>query len=214
MDIGKNLGASFDLYTKNFGILFLAGLVVGLLSMVTLGILAGPLLGGFIVLCKKLLRGEKGEFNTVFAYVNQTGSLILLTVVMLVFAIITRIPVLGWLIGLIAGPVFGIMVTVVAGLAVEQNKSVQEGLKFAWDKAKASFLQFWIYGFVFGLIGCIGAILGFVFGLIGGIGPILCGIGALLTMPIAMIGMVLAYQSITADSDAAVPPVDNVGPSI
>ena len=199
MDVGKNLGASFELYSKNFGVLFLAGLVVGLLSIVTLGILAGPLMGGFIVLCKKLLRGEKGEVNEVFNYVNQTGALILLTVVMWVYSIVCMIPFLGTLIGLVVGPVFGIVVTVVAGLAVEQNKSIQEGLQFMLDKAKANYLQFWIYGFVFGLVGAIGAIL--------------CGIGALLTMPIAMVGMVLAYQSLTDDSGANIPPVD-VGPSM
>ena len=60
MDLGKALQKSIDLYLKNFGVLFLAGLVVAILSMVTIGILAGPLVGGFILLIQKLI-GEKKQ---------------------------------------------------------------------------------------------------------------------------------------------------------
>ena len=65
MDIGKSIQQSLDLYLKNFGTLFVAGLVATLLSGATLGILAGPLFGGFIILCLKLLKGEIKEKSEV-----------------------------------------------------------------------------------------------------------------------------------------------------
>lgn len=196
MDIGKNLSASFELYQKNFGTLFVAGLLAGLLSGVTLFILVGPLMSGFISLVKKIQRGEKGEISDIFAYTNLTGSMILLTVFLWVLWILCLIPFLNILVFLaliVVGPILHIIIFTTAGLVAEQKKTVQEGIQFVLDKVKANFLQFWIYGLVFGII--------------GGIGGVLCGIGALLTMPIGMIGMVFAYQSLTDESTSEAPPV-------
>lgn len=67
MDLGNAIQKSVDLYLKNFGLLFVAGLLVLLLSVVTIGILAGPLIGGFIILVLKIQRGEKADFNEIFA---------------------------------------------------------------------------------------------------------------------------------------------------
>ena len=88
MDIGKGVQRSLDVYFKNFVLLFLATLAVGAVFIIpALGMLAGPAVGfvlyiatavaigplggGLIVLVLKLLRGEKAEFNEIFAHFDK-----------------------------------------------------------------------------------------------------------------------------------------------
>ena len=54
MDIQANLGRIFDLYRKNFLVILGATFLTFLLSGLSLGLLAGPLNGGLIILCLKL----------------------------------------------------------------------------------------------------------------------------------------------------------------
>lgn len=99
MDIGNNIQKSFALYLKNFGVLFLACLIAGIIAAVTFGILAGPLVGGVLVLCLKLLRGEKGELNEIFAHFDQFVPTLIATLMLwaasLIVWVISMIPFIG-----------------------------------------------------------------------------------------------------------------------
>lgn len=82
MDISKALRNSFALYRQNFMTLLLATLIAAVGSLVTLGILAGPLTGGLLMLCLKLMRGETAGANEVFAYFNKFVPTFLIVVAM------------------------------------------------------------------------------------------------------------------------------------
>ena len=50
LDIGRCFQEALDLYKKNFLVLFIAAAITEAVSGVTLGILAGPLIGGWVVM--------------------------------------------------------------------------------------------------------------------------------------------------------------------
>ena len=77
MNLSKNLQESFDLYFKNINTLLLTGLVATSLAVVSLGILAGPIFAGFMILCIKVRNGEQGDLNDIFTQFNNFGSLFL-----------------------------------------------------------------------------------------------------------------------------------------
>ena len=184
MDIGKSIQQSLDLYMKNFGTLFVAGLVATLLAAVTLGILAGPLFGGFIVLCLKLLRGEKGEFNEIFAHFDKFGPTFIVFLLYLVFAIVCMIPVLGMLVALVLGPVVAFVFIFAITLIIQKDMQPMDAVKQGLELFKPNAVMNWVYVLVFGIL--------------GGIGAIACGIGVILTLPFTYVGLALAYQELAA----------------
>jgi MFS family permease len=188
MDIGKKLQESLRFYWHNFGRLLLATLIVAILSGITLGILAGPLIGGLLVFSLKLLRGEKGDFQEIFGYFGQFGSTFLVTLclwaVMIVITLIGWVPVIGWLFSLAVGPAASILYIIAIGLVVIEKKTVQEALRQAIDCCKAEPLLVWLYAFISGIL--------------AGLGGLLFGIGAVFTMPFGVAALVVAYQELTS----------------
>ena len=184
MDIGKGIQESLDLYTKNFTTLFVAGLVATLLSAVTLGILAGPLFGGFIILCLKLLKGEPGEFNEIFAHFDKFGPTFIIFLLSLVFYIICMIPVLGWLVGIVLGPVVAFIYAFAITLIIQQDLQPMDAVKKGLEFFQTNTVMNWVYVLVISIL--------------GGIGAIACGIGIILTLPFTWIGLALAYRELAA----------------
>ena len=182
MDIGKSIQESLDLYMKNFATLFVAGLVATLLSAVTLGILAGPLFGGFIILCLKLLKGEPGEFNEIFAHFDKFGPTFIVFLLYLVFAIICMIPVLGWLVGIVLGPVVAFIFIFAVTLIIEKDMLPIDAIKKGLALFQTNPAMNWLYVLVFAILGSVGAIA--------------CGIGVILTLPFTYVGLARAYQEL------------------
>lgn len=190
MDFGKNIQQSFDLYVKNFVTLLLASLVAVLLSVVTIGILAGPLLGGFMVLCLKLLRGEKGEFNEIFAHFGQLVPTLLVTLglwaVSLVIWVISSVPFVGWIIQLVAGPAMMLVYFLTISLVVDQKMQPMAAVRKSINLFAADLVLLWVYALVTGII--------------GGIGAIVFGIGMIFTLPFGIVALTLAYQELSGKS--------------
>lgn len=185
MDIGKSIQKSIDLYTKNFGPLFLAGLIAGLLSSITLGILAGPLMAGFVVLCLKFIRGGKGEFSEIFAFDKFGPTFLVMVIIMLPYLILSMIPFLGALIGLVIGPFISLLVVSALAQVMENNAAPVDAVKKGFEIIKSSnnLPMVWVYCLVMGIISAVGAIA--------------CGIGILATMPLGTIGMAMLYEELT-----------------
>jgi uncharacterized membrane protein len=183
LDVGSKIQKSFDLYLKNFGLILGASLVVSLLSALTLGILAGPLCGGLIMLCLKLLRGEKAEFNEIFAYFGKFVPTFIVMVIMVVAMVIVNvIPILNIFLGLIFGPAITFVGAIALALVLDKNMepvaAIQKGIElFMADK-----VMLWLYALVMGIL--------------SGIGVILLIIGAIFTAPLSAIGMAAAYAEL------------------
>jgi hypothetical protein len=188
MDIGKSFQQAFDLYTKNFVTLFLACLVAGLLSMVTIGILAGPLFGGVLVLCIKLMRGEKGEVSEVFAHFDKFLPAFLVTLMLwgitILLWIIAFVPIIGWILQLVVAPVMGLLFFVAIGYVVDQKMEPVASVRRSIDNYASEPLMLWVYAVLFGILASVGAIL--------------FGIGILLTLPFGVVGYAIAYQTLSA----------------
>lgn len=187
MDIGKNIQESFGLYSRNFVTLFLGSLVAGILSVVTLGILAGPLTGGMLILCLKLYRGEKAGWNEIFAHFDQFLPTFLITLLLwaasMVVWVIGSIPVIGWLIQLGAGPAVGLLYVLTIGFIVDKKMQPMEALKLSFSHFSTDMPMLWV--------------LAFLLGILGGIGAILLGIGIILSIPVAFAGFAILYQNLS-----------------
>lgn len=187
MDIGKNIQESFGLYSRNFATLFLGSLVAGILSVVTLGILAGPLTGGMMMLCLKLSRGEKAGWNEIFAHFDQFYPTLLVTLLVCatsaVVWVIGSIPVIGWLIQIGAGPALGLLYMLTIGFIVDKKARPVEALRLSFSHFSADMPTLWVVALLLGVI--------------GGIGAILLGIGALLTIPVALAGFAILYYTLS-----------------
>lgn len=209
MDIGKNIQQSIDLYLKNFVVLFLAGLVVAVLSTFTIGILAGPMIAGFLVLCFKLLRGEKGDFNDIFSQFNKfvpTFLLVLMmAVVWIVMMIIGFIPVLGILCQIAVGPALFVIFIIAMALLVEKNLQPLDALKQGLNYFLTNPLMIWLYSLIICILAGLGAVLGSILGAIFMFIPLIGFLfsmlfimaGTALTSPFCFIGMAIGYQELS-----------------
>jgi len=225
MDIGKNIPRGIELYVKNFVLLVLSFLVVSILSCVTLGILAGPLLGGFIVLCLKLLRGEKGEFNEVFAHFDQFVPTLLLVIMAaavwvawyIVAIIIGPIwaigPLLMLLLSLVVFPSLGMVLVLSVGFVVDRKMGPVDAVKRAIGGLLTNPVMNWLYAVVVGILACLGTIVMFPVNMF--LVPAFIGLSAflvvilgffifvlnvalnLLTAPVGAIGMTIAYAELS-----------------
>ena len=110
---GEWIQKGFDLYTKgNMGLLVLVSLVAVLLSVITLGVLSGPMMAGTALITLKLARGQQAELNDLFKGFQYFLQSFLLW---LVWSIITMVAVtvLGFI------PCLGSIAAIVLGYAVQ-----------------------------------------------------------------------------------------------
>ena len=186
MDIIKNIKQGFQIYLKNFGLLVLASAIAGVITLVSFGVLAGPIIGGLLLLGLKLIHGEKGELKEIFAHFDQFLPTLVATLILwaasLVFYIIGIIPLIGWITNLVVSPVLFMLYFLTNGFIVEQKMEPIQAIKRSIDCFAADWLQLWLYSLVMLII--------------GGIGSIIFGVGVVLTIPLGLIGMALVYQEL------------------
>jgi len=186
MDISKSIQESFTLYRQNFGTILLATLLVSVGCVISVGILAGPLAGGMLMLCLKRMRGEDAGVGEIFSYFNKfvpTFIIVMaLWLTMLITAGLGSIPVIGYLIQLVIGPAAGIVFVLAVGLVVERNVEPIAALKQAIDCFMTNPLMIWFYSFIISFLSSCGAFLFLI--------PVV------LTMPLGTTGMAIAYQEL------------------
>ncbi|HEX3043411.1 MAG TPA: hypothetical protein VHY08_01545 [Bacillota bacterium] len=201
MELGNGIQKGFDLFFKNFGVLFLACLIMGIISAITIGILAGPLVGAVLVLCLKLLQGEKGELKELLAHFDQfmptlKATFMYATAGALIW-VICRIPFIGWIITLIVSPALGMLYFLTIGFIVDQKMKPMEALRRSVDCFAFQPLMSWLYSLIVMLL--------------AGMGALLFLIPVFLTMPLGVMGMAIAYRQL---STCEVPPFKPGRPSL
>lgn len=185
MNLEKNLQKSIDLYLNNFGLIFLSTLMATILSLISFGILTGPLFGGLMVLNLQMLRDKPAAFNEIFAHFDKFLPTLFLCLASGICSFIAgKTPVIGSFIGIILSP-FILIVTSFAIITVIEKgatpvAAVKEGVTFF----KTDPLIIWIFGLITSILSAIGAII--------------FGIGILLTIPFATVCMSVAYQEYSA----------------
>ena len=90
--IGRNVSRAWQGLVSQAGTMIVSGLMVGLLSIMSLGICAGPLQLGYTRVCLKVVRGEQATFDDLFSGFQQFLPAFLL-------ALLQGLVLLPWLAG-------------------------------------------------------------------------------------------------------------------
>jgi len=121
-------------------ILILGGLVVQLLTILSMGILAGPLLGGYFLLIVFYLRdGKKPAFNDIFSGLQQFGNLFpYFLVLLLIF--------FGFMLFIIPGLIMATLWLYVLPLMVDKRISFSDAMRLSRNKVnETGFLMHFVF---------------------------------------------------------------------
>ena len=186
---GEWFDKGFNLYKENLGTLILASLIALVLSAVTIGILAGPMLAGIILITLGFFdkREPKPEVGNVFKgfdyFLNSLLFVIVWGVAVLVVSLILAlIPCIGQLASLCV--IYAAQTFLMFGLFLIVDKRME-----FWPASMESFnkvkTNFWPF------LG-----LSVVTSIIASIGAIACGIGMAITAPIQACILTVAYRDV------------------
>jgi hypothetical protein len=198
---GEWIEQGFNLYKENLAVLILSGLVVTLLGGITMGILAGPLTVGMILIClalvdKKEPKPEVGDVFNGFQYFLNSFLFVLVwgLISFAVIMLLNLIPCLGQIASFIVS--LAISALIMFGLFLIADKNMD-----FWPASKESIEM---------IKPCFWPMMGLVIlaSVIGSIGLVLCGIGIIVTMPITYCILAVAYRDITSGNVTVVDAAD------
>lgn len=193
MNILANLKKSLALYGENFVPVFFATLITAVLSGITFGLLAGPVLGGLFVFVNKIMEGEKPELKEIFSRFDKflpTLVVILITgLAWFIISIIGAVPVIGMLFRLAAGSLLALVSFMAIAFVVDKNLGPVDALKRSLQSFLTEPLTVWIYSLAIFIISSIGTLF-FIF-------------PAVFTLPFGIIGATLAYRELSSREPAA-----------
>jgi uncharacterized membrane protein len=176
-DIGACVSAGFNGLKNNPVNHIVAVVLVGIIGNISFGLLAGPMMVGYMRMIKIEEEGGKAEIGDVFKGFDDFVPALLSG---LLSGIIIGI---GFMLCILPGLLIIALAPTAGYLVAVGEKDGINALKRAWEAVKAN------------LIGsCLCAL---VLGILGSLGAILCGIGIFLTLPIAFIGMYHMAKQLT-----------------
>jgi hypothetical protein len=186
---GEWIETAFTLYKNNLLVLVLASLIAVVLSGVTMGILAGPMLAGLFMITldlhdKKEPKPEVGDlfkgfqcFLDSFLYLLVWGAITLT-----ISFVLSLAPCIGQIASIAVSIVIGTFVMFGLPLIADRKMNF-------WDASMAS-----INLVKLNLLPFIGLFI--VAKVLGAIGLIVCGIGLIVTLPIALCVFTVAYREL------------------
>ncbi|MGB6971373.1 MAG: hypothetical protein WBD61_04365, partial [Desulfobulbales bacterium] len=128
MNFQAYLADTYRIIKEEPVILILGGVVVQLLTILSLGILAGPFLGGYFLLIIYFLRdNKKPSFNDIFSGLQQFGNLFPFVLVILIIFI-------GFMLLVLPGLLFATWWLYVLPLMVDRKISFSEAMRLSMNK--------------------------------------------------------------------------------
>lgn len=215
------LQRGFDLYKANLGAWLLASLVALVISVASLGLLAGPMMAGLVWMAlaqadRKPALPQAGDVFKGFDYFQQAFLFFVgWGLAFLVVALVLKnIPGVGPLVTLLIA--LGVHTALMFGpfLIVDRAMPFWPASQASVEKIKPALLPFAGFGIVTGLIGGIGVVVyqigwsvllrilhtvagfGLVAALFGFLGAVVCGVGLIVTLPIAVCMVAAAYRDV------------------
>ena len=191
--LGEWIEAGFNLYKNNFATLVLAALIALVLSMVSIGILTGPMIAGLIIIALQLLRKTepKPEAGAVFKGFSYFLNSFLFTLIWGIAILIGSLllgwfPIIGQLLSLFF--VYAAQAFLMFGLylIVDRQMDFWPASQLSIQTVKTNFWPF------LGLAA--------IASIIGSIGALAFGIGVVLTIPIQICILAVAYQEVFDDA--------------
>ena len=194
---GEWIQEGFNLYKANMGVLIVASLIAVLLSALTLGILAGPMMAGMIYIGLAIYDKRPVQAGDVFKgfgyFLNSFLLVLVWGLIMIVASIVLNIiPILGQAASLCVSLALPALLMFSIFLIVEKGAAFWPASMESINMVKTNFWPFLGFGIVAGIIGSIGSIL--------------CGIGVILTVPLQVCMVTVAYREVFGGASAASPP--------
>jgi len=200
---GEWIEKGFKLYKENFAILVLASLIAVVLSAVTVGVLAGPMSAGVLLIILRLMdkKEPKPEVGTLFRgfdyFLNSFLFVIVWGVALFVVSLIVgMVPCIGQLASLFVVFVAHALLMFGMFLIVDRRLEFWPASLESFNKVKPNFWPFLGFAVVSNLIGSIGAIA--------------CGIGVVFTLPIQACILTVAYRDVFGVNGSGVMPVKDL----
>jgi len=190
LDIGNEFSRGWKLFQANMGLLILAGLIGGILSLVTCGVLSGPMLAGLLIIIRRLQKNdpekpEAGDIFRGFDYFLQSFLFVFLFSLVSIFItlVVYMVPILGQLAGLVISLATGSLILWgVTFVAYQKMQAIDVFKKLINGVTSGTFIMPLVFGLLVSLLSSAGAIA--------------CGIGVLFTYPLACCCLVSAYETL------------------
>ena len=197
---GEWIEEGFNLYKENFGILVLVSLIAVIVSAITVGVLAGPMAAGVLLIVFQLhdRKEPKPEVGTLLKgfdfFLNSFLFFIVWGVAIFVVSLILGlVPCIGQVASLFVVFVAHALLMFGMFLIVDRNMEFWPASVESFNMVKRNFWPFLGFSIVSNLIGSIGAVA--------------CGIGIVFTLPIQVCILMVAYREIFDGN--AVEPLDS-----
>ena len=191
---GEWIEQGFNLYKENFATLVLASLIAVVLSAVSVGVLAGPMFAGMLLITFGLLdkKGSKPEVGMLFKgfdyFLNSFLFIIIWGIALFFVSIIVGlVPCIGQLASLFVVFVAHALLMFGLFLIVDRGREFWPASVESFNKVKPNFWPFLGFSVVSNIIGSIGAIA--------------CGIGVVFTLPIQACILTVAYRDVFGMSE-------------
>ena len=198
---GEWIEKGFNLYKENIGALILVSLLAGVLSAVTFGILAGPMMAGLTLIVlglfdKKEPKPEVGRLFDGFNYFLNSFLFILVWGVIIFMAslILAFLPVVGQLASIFLAYAAQALLMFGIFLIVDKKMDFWPASMESINKVKTNFWPF---------LG-----LSVVASIIGSIGVIVCIVGIVVTFPIQFCILTVAYHEVFGGAEIPVSAIE------
>jgi len=189
IDIGKTLTAAFNLYKENITTLLLATLLGGIISMFTLGILGGPMMAGLALINLALIDKSqpKPDIGMIFKGFNHfVPALVFFILYMAALfignIILGLIPLLGMILPTLYGMALSTFTMFTILNIVDRKMDAIPAIQASVETIKTNF---WIF------LG-----LNIVAAVISSLGAFACLVGVIVTAPMYMTTVTLAYREV------------------
>ena len=185
----------WELYKANIGVWIVASLLAIVISVATLGILSGPMMAGLawmalVLVDRKEPKPQMGDVFKGFDYFLQSFLFFLVWgVIMLAVSVVSLIPCIGTLVVIVVSIALHTALMFGVFLIVDKKMEFWPASMLSLNVVKPNFFPF------LGLL--------VVAMLIGHVGVIACGIGVIVTMPIAVCILAVAYRNVFGAQAAA-----------
>jgi hypothetical protein len=184
MDIGALLNSVWSKYSKNLAmciVIYLVGMILG--GMLAIFVVGIPIMAGVFKALRKAQRGEAPDFNDLFSEMSNIGKWAPVWVIFVGLCIVSCIPVLGQIAGIICG--FGLVF--LFPLMLERDMAAFDAAKQSFSIVKENLGTVVLPVLVLGLIVAVSGVI---------------VIGPILTAPMMLIGIWEIFDHITSKAQA------------
>ncbi len=183
-DIGACLSAGVSGLRKDPVTHIVATVLVAVVGGFSAGLLSGPMMVGYMRMVRKEEEGGKAEFVDVFRGFDDF-------VPALLAVLLSSIAVsVGFMLCFLPGLLIMALVPIAAYLVAEGEKDGINAIQRAFAVLKANLMGAFFCTLVLGIVGSLGAIL--------------CGVGMVITMPIAFIGSYHMAKQLTREDSLTI----------